>query len=141
MDASPKTEGSERSQKDLQLCGSLAGAIFETSVLPRRDDHFGSAASDPIGNGRHIVYYYNFHVKVGETAYVGRYSSRKNNVIKKGEWPVGSNLSVRFEKKSAVIAHATYMFVKKLDKNDEIRTIVDEGLGRGKQAKESELTE
>ena len=96
---------------------------------------------DPIGNGRHIVYYYNFHVKVGETHYVGCYSSRKNNLIKKGEWTVGGPVAVRFEKKSAVIAHATYMYLKHPDNDKEMQTIVSEGLGRGEQSKESEVTE
>lgn len=114
---------------------------YETGTLTRLATAGKGWEDDPIGNGRHIVYYYNFHVQVGETAYVGRYSSRKNNLIKKGEWSVGESVAVRFEKKSAVIAHATYMFVKHPDNDKEIQTIVSEGLGRGKQAKESEVTE
>ena len=95
---------------------------------------------DPIGHGQHIVYYFNFHVQVGETHYVGRYTSRKNNLIKKGEWPLGP-IQIRFEKKSALIAHVTYMYVKHLDSEKEIQTIVSEGLGKGEQSKETEVSE
>jgi hypothetical protein len=90
------------------------------------------------GNGRHRVYYYDFSVQLGDKTYVGRYSSKKNNLLKKGEWSTGGPVQVRFEKKNALIAHATYMFVKYPDKNKEIRTTTDLGWGGEKKPDDSD---
>lgn len=93
------------------------------------------------GSGRHRVYYYNFSVQVGDKTYVGRYSSKKENVLKKGEWTISGPVEVRFEKKSALIAHATFMYVKFPDKNKEIQTITTQGWGAHDKPKEPESSQ
>ncbi len=87
--------------------------------------------SNITGNGRHRVYYFDFTVVVGDTRYQSRYKSKKRNYLQKNDWAVGSPVEVRFKKKSALIAHATFMYIQKPNskKGKEIETVASMGWG------------
>ena len=93
------------------------------------------------GNGHHRVYYYDFTIHLGETTYVGRYTTRSNNLLKKQVVPTSGPVQVRFEKKNALVAHETDMFLKFPDNKKELKTRTDLGWGRGGKGKESALTQ